>query len=162
MLDLRSTALMKCINANTIKSQLLHRRSTAEISPCHVHYKNTCNVCRFIAIGPLDVFLIDLISVVITRLMDCCDYIIFELIRRRVIVRHVTSPLSEDQRLKFFERSDAPQAATSPPPLDRWLQYNQTIQIVPHHLHAKNNLKNNLEKFLKKSLKIRNLITFKI
>ena len=54
----------------TVKLQLSDRRSTAEISPRRVRYKNACNVCRLIAIGHSNAFLVRLISAVIARLMD--------------------------------------------------------------------------------------------
>ena len=73
----------------TIKSQPLDLRLTAEISPRRVRYKNACNVRRLIVIERSDSFLIGLISAVITRLMDGWYYIIFKMIRLRVIVRHV-------------------------------------------------------------------------
>ena len=62
----------------TVKSQLLDRRSIAGISPRRMRYKNACNVRRLIKIGRSDAFLVGLISVVITELMNCGDYIIFK------------------------------------------------------------------------------------
>ena len=80
-------ALMRIV---IVKSQPLDRRSTTEILPRRVCYKNACNVRHLIAIGRSDAFLVRLISAVITRLMDGKDYIIFKMIRRWVILRHVT------------------------------------------------------------------------
>ena len=64
---LRLIALMRIV---TVKSQLLDRRSSAEILSLRVRYKNACNVRRLIMIGRSDAFLVGLISTVITRLMD--------------------------------------------------------------------------------------------
>ena len=74
----------------TVKLQPLDCRSTAEILPRRVRYNNACNIRRLIAMGCSDAFLIGLISRFIAQLMDGSDYIIFKMIRPRVIVRHVT------------------------------------------------------------------------
>ena len=83
-----------CWNASmriiTIKSWPLDRWTTPEMKPHRVRYKNACNVCRLIGIRRLDAFLVDLISAVITRLMNGWDYIIFQMIRQQLIDCHVT------------------------------------------------------------------------
>ena len=64
---LRLIALMRIV---TVKSQLLDRRSSAEILSRRMRYKNACNVRCLITIECSDAFLVSLISTVITRLMD--------------------------------------------------------------------------------------------
>ena len=59
-----------------------------------------------------------------------------------VIKPRVPTDLSEDWQLRFFTRSDAPQAATSPPNLDRWSRWDRMIQITPRHLRTINKSKN--------------------
>ena len=82
----------------------------------------------------------DLISAVITLLMNGLDYIIFKMIRRQVILRHVPPPLSDDQRSWFNCAIGRPtlrhisSRPWSPMAVDRMLQ------IAPHHLCAINNL----------------------
>ena len=176
----RSTALMKHIECESLR--LSRGRWIFDRPPRWSHVASVINnardVCRLILIERSDAFFV---GFYLNRYNSFWSTVEIKMIRRRMRSRHLPSALSEDRRSWFFARSDALQATTSPPRLDRWSWRDQTLLIAPGHLHnfkisekfifnyknrflilkiMKNSLK--IQKNLEKSLKIKKFITFKI